>query len=148
MPISIWMSKKSFLNYLPPVRLKLVPKLKMLRIHGNLAHLIFQIYTLLYEHGVFFYSASVCLEKSLFQPQKMPRIWLHTEKGPLTALYSKPLLFMTMEANVAAWRFLMSSLTKNIWRGLKHVVYFHKILLLVESCLFFFLFSLLCSCFT
>ena len=42
MPISILMSKIIFMKYLPPVRSKLVPKLKMLRIYWNLAHLIFK----------------------------------------------------------------------------------------------------------
>ena len=42
-PISILMSKIIFIT---PVRPRLVPKLKMLRIHWNLAHLIFQIYQL------------------------------------------------------------------------------------------------------
>ena len=40
---SILMSKIIVIKYLPPVRPKLVPKLKMLRIYRNLAHLIFQI---------------------------------------------------------------------------------------------------------
>ena len=31
-----------------------------------------------------FCSVSICLEKSLFQPQNMLRICLHIEKGPLT----------------------------------------------------------------
>ena len=39
---------------------------------------------------------------------------MHMEKGPLTASCSKPLLIMSMEAIVAAWRFLMGSLAKNI----------------------------------
>ena len=39
--------QKNFMKFSPPVRLKLVPKLKMLRIHWNLA------YTLFYKHGVF-----------------------------------------------------------------------------------------------
>ena len=38
------MSKMIFIKYLPPVRLKLVPKLKVPRICRNLAHLMFQIY--------------------------------------------------------------------------------------------------------
>ena len=42
MPISILMWKMIFIIYLPPVRTKLVPKLKMLQIYWNLAHLIFQ----------------------------------------------------------------------------------------------------------
>ena len=62
----------------------------------------------------FFLSLSICLEKSFFQPQNILRICLHIEKGPLAALCSKPLLFMSMEANVAVWRLLMSSLAKNI----------------------------------
>ena len=44
MPISILMSKISFMKYLPPVRPKLAPKLKMFRIYWYLAQLIFQIY--------------------------------------------------------------------------------------------------------
>ena len=43
MPISILMSKMIFIKYLPPVGPKLVPKLKVLKIYWNLAHLIFQI---------------------------------------------------------------------------------------------------------
>ena len=43
MPISILMSKIILMKYLPPVRPKLVPKMKMLRIYRNLPHLIFQI---------------------------------------------------------------------------------------------------------
>ena len=31
------------MKLLPPFRPKLIPKLKMLRIYGNLAHLIFQV---------------------------------------------------------------------------------------------------------
>ena len=73
----------------------------------------------------YFCTASVCLEKRLFQPQNMLRICLHIEKEPIPASCSKPLLFMSIEANVAVWTFLISSLAKNIWRGLKHV-YFHK----------------------
>ena len=42
-PISIQMSKMIFIKYLPPVRPKLVPILKMLRIYWDLAHLIFRI---------------------------------------------------------------------------------------------------------
>ena len=38
---------------------------------------------------------------------------------------SKPLLFMSMEANVVAWRFWKSALAKNIWRGLNNA-YFHR----------------------
>ena len=44
MPISISMSKMIFMKYLPPVRPKLIPKLKMLRIYWNLAHLVFWIF--------------------------------------------------------------------------------------------------------
>ena len=36
------MLKIIFIKYLPPVRPKLVPKLKMLRVFLNLAHLVFQ----------------------------------------------------------------------------------------------------------
>ena len=42
MSISILIWKMIFIIYLPPVRTKLVPKLKMLRIYWNLGHLIFQ----------------------------------------------------------------------------------------------------------
>ena len=42
--ISISMSKMIFMKYLPPVRPKLVPKSKMLRIYWNLAHLIYGIF--------------------------------------------------------------------------------------------------------
>ena len=38
------MLKIVFMKYLPPGKHKLVPKLKMLRVYSNLAHLIFQIY--------------------------------------------------------------------------------------------------------
>ena len=41
-PIGHIMSKINFMKYLPPLRPKLVPKLKMLRVYWNLAHLIFQ----------------------------------------------------------------------------------------------------------
>ena len=44
MPIAILTSKMIFIKYLPPGRPKLVPKLKMLKIYSDLAHLIFQIY--------------------------------------------------------------------------------------------------------
>ena len=37
------MSKIIFMRYLPPVRPKMVPKLKMLRIYWNLTHVIFRI---------------------------------------------------------------------------------------------------------
>ena len=37
------MGKINFMKYLPPVRPKLVPKLKALKIYWNIAHLIFQI---------------------------------------------------------------------------------------------------------
>ena len=37
------MSKIIFTKYLPPVRPKMVPKLKMLRIYWNLAHIMFQV---------------------------------------------------------------------------------------------------------
>ena len=43
MPISILMSKMIFIESLQPVRPKLTPKLKMLRIYWNLAHVIFRI---------------------------------------------------------------------------------------------------------
>ena len=42
-PISIFMSKIIFIKHLPPVRPRLVPELKVLRIYWNLAHAIFQI---------------------------------------------------------------------------------------------------------
>ena len=41
------------------------------------------------------------------------RICLHIEKGSLAVTCNKPLLFMSMEANVAVWTFLMISLAKN-----------------------------------
>ena len=41
--VLILMSKIIFIKYLPSVRSKLVPKLKVLRIYWNLAHSIFQI---------------------------------------------------------------------------------------------------------
>ena len=41
--ISILMSEMIFMKYLPPVRFKLVQTLKVPRICGNLAHLIFQV---------------------------------------------------------------------------------------------------------
>ena len=41
--ISILMSKSIFINYLPPVRPKLLPKLNMLIIHWILTHSIFKI---------------------------------------------------------------------------------------------------------
>ena len=43
MSISLSMSKIIFMKNLPPVRTKLVPKLKMLKIYWNLTHLIFRI---------------------------------------------------------------------------------------------------------
>ena len=43
---------------------------------------------------------------------------------------------MSMEANVAAWRFLISSLAKNV-KSFETLYILTKILLLVESCLFF-----------
>ena len=43
LPILILMSKMVFDKYFPPVRPKLIPKLKMLRIYWNLTHLIFRI---------------------------------------------------------------------------------------------------------
>ena len=43
MPISILMSKMIFVQYLPPIRLRLVQKLKKLLIYWNLAHFIFWI---------------------------------------------------------------------------------------------------------
>ena len=51
---------------------------------------------------------------------------MHIEKGLLGASVSNLLYFMSMEANVTVWRFLMSSLAEIICRGLKNVVYFHK----------------------
>ena len=42
MSISNLMLKINFFKYLTPVRHKFVPKLKMLRIYWNLAHLVFQ----------------------------------------------------------------------------------------------------------
>ena len=36
-------SKTIFIKYLPPVRPKMVPKLKMLRVFWNLAHVLFRI---------------------------------------------------------------------------------------------------------
>ena len=44
MKISILMLKIIFMKHLLPVRHKLVPKLKLLRVHCKLAHLKFQIY--------------------------------------------------------------------------------------------------------
>ena len=43
MLISIFMSKIFFMKYLPPVRPILAPKLKMVKIYWNLAHLIFRL---------------------------------------------------------------------------------------------------------
>ena len=43
MPISISMLKIIFKKYLPPVRPKLIPTLKMLTIYWNLAYFIFRI---------------------------------------------------------------------------------------------------------
>ena len=43
MPILILMTKMIFIKYLPPVRPKLVPLLKVLRSYWNLAHFIFRI---------------------------------------------------------------------------------------------------------
>ena len=43
MPIPILMLKIIFIKYLPPVSHKLVPKLKMLMIYGNLTYWIFRI---------------------------------------------------------------------------------------------------------
>ena len=45
MSILISMLKITFIKYLLSVRPKLVPKLNMLRIYGNLAHLMFQTQT-------------------------------------------------------------------------------------------------------
>ena len=42
-PISILMSNIIFIKHLPPVRSRLVPELKVLRIYWNLTHSIFQI---------------------------------------------------------------------------------------------------------
>ena len=42
-PISILTSNIVFIKYLPPVRPKLVVKLKVLRIYWNLAHFVFRI---------------------------------------------------------------------------------------------------------
>ena len=54
------------------------------------------------------------LRKKPFPVSKYAKDSLHIEKGTLTASCSKPLLFMSIEANVTAWRFLMSALAKNI----------------------------------
>ena len=85
-----------------------------------------QIHSFLKAWCISFCSVSACLEESLFQSQNMLRIYLHIEKRPLTASCSKALLFLSMEADVPAWRFLMSSLAKNIWRGLKQVIFSQK----------------------
>ena len=78
-----------------------------------------RIHSLLYISMVHFLLSFNMLRKKAFlyakdMPHNMLRICLHIEKGPLAASCSKPLLFMSMEANVAVWRLLMSSLAKNI----------------------------------
>ena len=62
----------------------------------------------------FLFSLSMLRKRSLFQPQNMLRICLHIEKGLLAASYSKPMLFMSMKTNVAAWICLMITLAKHI----------------------------------
>ena len=66
------------------------------------------------------------LRKKPFQPQNMLRICLHIEKGPLAASCSKPLLFMSMEANTAIWRFFMSSLDKKHMKRFEGCIFSQK----------------------
>ena len=58
------------------------------------------------------------LRKKPFSASKYAKDMLTYRRGPLAASCSKPLIYMSMEANVAAWRFVMSSLAKNIGRGI------------------------------
>ena len=83
------------------------------------------------------------LRKKPFSVSKYSKdICVHIEKGSLAASYHKPLFLISMETNVAAWRFLMSSLVKNedvvgsmLYISTKNINDLNKIhiLLLVES---------------
>ena len=59
-PISILISKIIFMKYLPPVRPKLVAKLKVPRIYWNLAHLTFQICRCQFQCKKWLFSANMC----------------------------------------------------------------------------------------
>ena len=63
---------------------------------------------------VYFLLSLSMLRKKAFSASKYAKDMRAYRKGPLAASCSKPLLFMSMEANVPVWRFLMISLTKNI----------------------------------
>ena len=54
------------------------------------------------------------LRKKPFSASKYAKDMLTYRRGPLAASCSKPLIYMSMEANVAAWRFVMRLLAKNI----------------------------------
>ena len=74
LPILILMSKMVFDKYFPPVRPKLIPKLKMLRIYWNLTHLIFRI------SRFWFWCQKLFLIKylSIARPKLVPK-WKNTQ---------------------------------------------------------------------
>ena len=75
MPISILTSKIIFMKYLPPARSKLVPKMKMLRIYRNLAHLIFKYPDLKFDVKVIFIKYLPPIRPTLVPKLRVLRIY-------------------------------------------------------------------------
>ena len=69
MPISILMSTIIFMKHLSPVRPKFVPKLKILKIYWNLAHLMLQICQSRFWHQKYFFIKSLPVAR----PQLIPK---------------------------------------------------------------------------
>ena len=75
MPISILTSKIIFMKYLPPARSKLVPKMKILRIYRNLAHLIFKYPDLKFDVKVIFIKYLPPIRPTLVPKLRVLRIY-------------------------------------------------------------------------
>ena len=69
MPASVLVSKIIFIKYLPPVRPKLVPKLKVLRIYWNLVHSIFRICQSLFWCQKYFFIKYLPIARSQLIPK-------------------------------------------------------------------------------
>ena len=69
------MSKKKFIKYLPPVRRKLVRKLKFPRIYRNLAHLIFKYADLDFNVKNIFIKYLPLLTSKLVPKLKVPKVY-------------------------------------------------------------------------
>ena len=97
------MSKMIFMKYLPPGTLKMVPKLKMLRIYQNLAHLISQV-----RRSLFFFSKMIFIKylPPIILLTDRPEIILSTARA-----YNKKVSFLRFRLNFNKfWAFLILEL--------------------------------------